>query len=76
MWRGGVDWEFGGVAGGAIGGGQSLPACKLLMGLLTRGRGMAACVAVAAGAGSWAGGELGGDGAEVIGKVIYEQVYD
>jgi hypothetical protein len=66
----------GGVAGGAIGGGQSLQACKLLMGLLTRGRGMAACVAVAAGAGSWVGGELGGDGAEVIGKVIYEQAYD
>ena len=37
---------------------------------------MADCVAVAAGAGSWAGGELGDDGAEVIGKVIYEQIYD
>ncbi|SER75068.1 hypothetical protein SAMN03159444_04947, partial [Pseudomonas sp. NFACC02] len=66
----------GGAGAGSLGAPLSAQLCKVVLGVLTRGAGMTACVVIGTGAASWAGGELGGAGAEMMGEVIYEGVYD
>lgn len=66
----------GGAGAGAVGAPLAAQLCKVVLGLLTRGVGMTACVVMGTGAASWAGGELGGAATEMMGEIIYEGVYD
>ncbi|WP_248805810.1 hypothetical protein, partial [Pseudomonas sp. MWU13-2100] len=68
----------GGVAGGATAGGfLTVPVVGALcvgLGVPTGGFATLACGVVVVGAGSFAGGALGGMGGETIGEIIYESV--
>ncbi|RJX80042.1 hypothetical protein D3M70_13660 [Pseudomonas sp. LS-2] len=66
---------IGSLGGGAIGahGGTAVSKqlCLVILGAATRGFGATACVALGAGLGGWAGGEIGSDQGGVLGDVIY-----
>ena len=50
--------------------------CKVVIGVLTRGKGLNACVVVGTGAATWGASELGGQRGEEIGDVVYESIYE
>ncbi|RJX77891.1 hypothetical protein [Pseudomonas sp. LS-2] len=66
----------GGVVGGSFGSVVSEKLCTVLLGVITRGRGVTACVAVGSGLGGWGGGEIGGLSGEKVSEVLYGEIGD
>ncbi|SEJ05943.1 hypothetical protein [Pseudomonas sp. NFR16] len=75
----------GGKLIGSLGGGAivALPSaaisnsiCKVVIGVLTRGKGLNACVVIGTGATTWAAGEFGGQRGEEMGEIVYENIYE
>jgi hypothetical protein len=66
----------GGVAGGSLASVVSEKLCTVLLGVITRGRGVTACVAVGSGLGGWGGGEIGGVKGEKFSEVLYGEIDD
>jgi hypothetical protein len=65
--------SLGGGAGvGLFGAALSTKLCNVVLGVLTRGKGMNACVLIGEGAVIWGGSEVGGRGGEKFGEVVYE----
>jgi hypothetical protein len=50
--------------------------CRVVIGILTRGKGLNACVVVGAGAITWGVSELGAQKGEEFGDVVYESIYE
>ena len=67
---------LGGSAIGAPSVGISQSVCKVVIGVLTRGKGLNICVAVGVGAITWGGSEIGGAEGEQMGEVVYETTYE
>jgi hypothetical protein len=67
---------LGGSAIGVPSVGISQSVCKVVIGVLTRGKGLNICVAVGVGAITWGGSEIGGAEGEQMGELVYETTYE
>jgi len=58
----------GGAGAGLFSAAMSTKLCNVVLGVLTKGRGMNACVLVGESAATWGASEVGGKGGEIFGE--------